>query len=885
MTDQRKIYLPLTLTLAALAAALVPCFAAQPNYIWIEGEAAVSTNFPAGAEWRRLESPAYAGGVAMAAFITQPETAGTATWKFQCAAAGEYEFWSRIGWRHWNDFQWQLDSGSWNVLTATGGNYEFHKFPLSNAEGVSSWICLGKVKLTAGEHTLSVRVATVSGQRHAQQYFDCFVFSPMAFVPAGRFRPDERAPVRPLPGSAATKDWWPFQPVYPAGEKRVLDFSELLEPVGKHGRLVMRDGDLYFADGTPVRFWASNISYHGGQLIYMDKTDADRLADYVAGLGANMMRIHVLHCVNSLLDMSDGTTQRIDPMKLDRLMYVFAALEKRGIYICFDLIYHRYFLEGDGIGSELIMPPEGTPADPNYNVSWACGAAAFWHPRAIELNMKLFREVLHAKNPYTRRRLVDSPGLAMVTVQNEQSIFWPTTNMRRGETARILDELHTAWLKKKYRTQAALEQAWRVGNQPPPLESGENLATGVIKLGNVPLWPNGANNARAIDQKRFLYDMETGFYQRWIQALRQWGVKVPIITSNWSGAGNTTRLVLQASTLGEVVDRHNYHAGPSMIGAVGRGIPMEGFNQQAGRAFAISEWNQWDDGRHAHEAVPLMAVVAAIQGWDALMQYDMKGIAFGNGLNPAHEALYPFASLIWRRGDIATGPLVFERRRDPEYQFGHAPEARVMSADPAARSEGGAGETPVPPEVLAIGRVQNAYVEKPTADFYDRELVERCWDRERGIVTSAAGDVEWRYKEGWIRLDAPRMQGGFGELGGREIVCKDVKITSPNSHATILAASLESQPLTKAKRIVVSAVGRTQPNGLDPETDAKTAVPPVLMEPVRGTVAVRTPLGRVRAVTITGHALAEVPATSANGWLEFTLTGAPGAVYYLIDQP
>ena len=45
------------------------------------------------------------------------------------------------------------------------------------------------------------------------------------------------------------------------------------------------------------------------------------------------------------------------------------------------------------------------------------------------------------------------PQMAMCTIQNEQSIFWGTTNMRRGETARLLDEQYTAWLKDKYKTQ------------------------------------------------------------------------------------------------------------------------------------------------------------------------------------------------------------------------------------------------------------------------------------------------------------------------------------------------------------------------------------------------------------------------------------------------
>jgi glycosyl hydrolase family 42 (putative beta-galactosidase) len=863
-------------------------FHAGEGYVWIEAENFASETFTATkGRWAVREGEGFANGAHVVA-NARPSPTGEhiASWTFRADAAGEYELWARIGWRHWCDHEWKLDDGEWNTASTVGGLYEFFKVPVEGGVSEVAWMTYGKVTLSPGEHKLSIRLKVPEGRSGAQQFFDCFCFSRAPFVPMGKYRPDERVAIHPGQGSPAGKDWWAFRPAYPLDEETVLDFAFLNDPIGVHGFVTMKDGDLFFADGTPVRFWGTNASYWGSQLIYMEKLDADRYADFLAHLGVNCVRIHVLHSTNSLMDASRNDTQHMDPVKLDRLDYLLHALSKRGIYVNIDLMYHRTFREGDNIDPELI-PPASRERNPQYNPSWACGAAAFWHPRAIELNLAFYRNFLTHVNPYTKKSLVESPQMAMVTIQNEQSILWGTTNVRKGRTAEILDEIFTSWLKNKYATQAKLEAAWGVEGRPAPLAEGESLDAG-MKLGKVLMSATGLNRNRALDQKRFLYDMEIGFYRRWIDAMHNWGVKCPIITSNWRGAGNTTRLVLQASTLGEIVDRHNYFTRPqSMITAIGRGLPMTGFEQQAKRAFSISEWNHGTDGRFGAETVPLMATVAAIQGWDALFHFNSRSVTWETGLGglgvvPQHAVLYPLASMIWRRGDIQTGPVVFERRRDPEYQFGRAREARVMSTDPAAATgEKSSEPTPVPPEILAIGRVQNAYTDQPEPDLYREALVDKCWDRQGKTVTSAGGDVRWGYGTGCVVLDSPRTQGAFGALAGQAIACKDVSIESPNAHATILVTSLDGEPISESRRLLVAAVGRSAPNAITP--GARATAPPCLMEPALGSVSIATDLRKVSAVSATGYKLADIAPTRAGGKLTFDLTDRPQVVYYLIE--
>jgi hypothetical protein len=864
----------------------------RPGYVWIEAENCAAETFSTtGGRWTVRKGAGFAGGMHVVANGSPKATDDqAATWTFRTLKPGEFELWARIGWRHWNDHEWRLDDGKWNVSTAVGGNYEFFKVPLVKGVAEVAWITYGKVKLAAGEHKLSVRLRATEKKPRPFQFFDAFCLSRTPFVPMGKYRPDEKVAVNPRKGEPAGAGWWPFQPTYPLGEEPVLDFSFLNEPVGAHGFVDMVDGELVFTDGTPVRFWGTNASYWGGQLIYMEKLDADRFAAHLARLGVNCVRIHVLHNTNSLMDKTRNDTQHMDPLKLDRLDYLIAALGKRNIYVNIDLMYHRTFLAGDGMPPELIRPARRDPRV-KYRADWANGAAAHWHPRAIELNLAFYKQFLTRVNPYTKKSLAQSPQMAMVTIQNEQSIFWGTTNMRKGRTAEILDEIHTAWLKKKYGTHAKLAAAWQVEGQPSPLTPDENLDDGLVKVGQVVMRRTRTAEKRAMDQKLFLYDMESGFYQRWIDAMRGWGVKCPIITSNWHGGNTTTRLVLQASTLGGVVDRHTYFTRPeSMIKAVGKGVPMTGFDQQAGRAFCISEWNHGTRGGFGAETIPLMATVAAIQGWDSLFHFNATGPTFETSLGglrtvPQHSVMYPIASMIWRRGDVATGPVVFERRRDPGYQFGWEREARIVSTDPAAKAGEAGGPMPVPPEVLGIGRVQNAYVEKPTGDLYRADLVAKHWDKEAKVVTSAAGDVEWRYGEGWVRLDTPCTQGAFGAIGGRKIACKDVSIQSPNAHATVLVSSLDGKPIAESERLVVAVVGRAAPNALEPGAGPKAPVaPPCLMEPVTGSVTIKTSLMKATAASVTGYKIADAGgATREAGLLYLKLSGTPQVAYYVIE--
>ena len=842
-----------------------------PGYVWWEGEDAVSHNFgPPDA----FLSTGMAGICSKDAWLTasvQAAPAGglLATWRIQVPEAGQYHLWARVGYRPWCSNQWRVDEGEWQN---SNDDYSYFQMVYLAQNRPATWTLFGVLDLKAGVHTLQVRFP--EGQR-VLQAFDCFVLATRDFVPLGKFRPDEEIPVAKLVGEGTGGDWWPFQPAAHLGEKPTIDLSSMNEPAGAHGFVGMngKDGDLQFADGTPVRFWGPNVSYHQGHGDFMTHADADHFADMLARLGVNVVRAQILHSANAMIDQSRDDTQHFDMDKVDRLDYLVAALHKRGIYLNLDLIYHRMFKKGDNIDEELV----GSQTQDGYNVNWAAGSAALFHPRAIELNRELYKNFMLHTNRYTGKTWVDDPGIAMVTIQNEQSIFWGTTNVQKGHPRQVLNQLYTEWLRQKYGSQAYLATAWQVQGQPSPFNAGEDLDSSAMELGQVGVQsaPNVAK--RGLDQIRFLYHVESTFYSDTIAAMRQWGVKCPIITSNWNGAGQTSRLVLQASALGEVVDRHHYSGNGLLLERIGSGTVGGAFEQVAGRAFSVSEWNANTDGPYTPEAVPLMATVAAFQGWDAMFQFCAGSSTWepslgGLGVTPGHYALYPAAAMIFRRGDIRAGDIVYERRRDPQFQFSFEPEKRG-----------------IPSELIAIGRVLNSYVGEPTPDLLRQDLVDKLWDKEHGVTHASTGQFDWHYGEKWLRLNAERTQGAFGALAGRKVECDDVSVETPNAFCAVIVSALEAKPIPQAGRLLVSAVGRSRSLPVPPAAGEAIPgrakdMPPCLMEPVTGTVSVRTAATKVYAADALGYRLGEVEARRDGERLTFRMEGKPQVVFYEIAK-
>ena len=86
----------------------------------------------------------------------------------------------------------------------------------------------------------------------------------------------------------------------------VLDFSDLLDaPAGCHGQTIVKDGSLYFEDGTRARFVGFNIPGAGAMPTH---ESAEKYAERLASIGCNVVRLHA----EDSKPMRPGTRSLID---------------------------------------------------------------------------------------------------------------------------------------------------------------------------------------------------------------------------------------------------------------------------------------------------------------------------------------------------------------------------------------------------------------------------------------------------------------------------------------------------------------------------------------------------------------------------------------------
>ena len=102
---------------------------------------------------------------------------------------------------------------------------------------------------------------------------------------------------------------------------------------------------------------------------------------------------------------------------------------------------------------------------------------------SIEMTVNLLNHV----NPHTGLRYADDPALAYVEFQNEDDIFFPTTQtavLKCPAYKKLFCGQFGDWLRLKYGTHGALEEAWgkRAIDAYPEFQTGEHLDAGTLPL-------------------------------------------------------------------------------------------------------------------------------------------------------------------------------------------------------------------------------------------------------------------------------------------------------------------------------------------------------------------------------------------------------------------
>lgn len=245
-------------------------------------------------------------------------------------------------------------------------------------------------------------------------------------------------------------------------------------PAGVHGPLTTgEDGHFYVGDQR-IRFWGVNIT---GASAFPSHADAEAVAARLAKFGVNIVRFH--HMENnwggpSLLDYSGGNSRTLDTANLEKLDYFISRLKAEGVYTNLNLQTSREFLPGDGLPDSILQ------------LDWKQRhILGYVLPEALALEKEHASQLLTHTNPYTGLTYAQDPAVAVVEINNENSIYqqfldgsldtWP------ADLLAPLQARWNSWLAARYADDGELQTAWGAVSEPlqASLVANGNFASGL----------------------------------------------------------------------------------------------------------------------------------------------------------------------------------------------------------------------------------------------------------------------------------------------------------------------------------------------------------------------------------------------------------------------
>jgi hypothetical protein len=628
-----------------------------------------------------------------------------------------------------------------------------------------------------------------------------------------------------------------------------VDLSFLNEPekpAGKRGFLKAEKNSLVFDDGTPVRFWGTNLTAYT-LFGTIRRDDVKRQARRLSELGFNLVRLthHDSEWVNpNIFGSRSPDTKSLSEAMLERLDWWIKSLKDEGIYIWLDLHAGRQFKVNDGIDdfSEISKgKPTGDLKGYNYvNAS-------------IQEAMQRFNEAyVNHLNVLTGLRYKDDPAIVAMLLTNENDVTHHFGNA-------LLPDKKVPRHNALYMGQAAAFAAQHT------------LPKDKVWLS----WLHGPS-------KLFLNDLEHRFDVKMIQQLRALGVKAPIVTTSTFGYNPLSSL--PALSAGNLIAVHSYGGtgeleknpiyGPNFVHWIAAA-------QIVNHPLSVPEWNVERFPVPDRHAIPLyIASSASLQGWDALMQYAYSQIPLSSRGGPSNWhafndpsliATLPAAALLYRRHDVqeASTTYVFAPTQDQLFNQLISPanavalrtaaeKGKLMIAMPQTRELPWLAKSEIPAGARVITDPQQALI-----------------DSEAKEAVSDTGELRRNWEEGVYMIDTPRSQAAMGWIGGRRIGLADVEIESTTRNATIAVQSLDERPIGQSGAIMISLGARSVPKSANQM--------PFHSEPVIGRLSIRANKGlKLYKRQGATREEREVPASYENGRYRIDLDPSLGTYWLML---
>ena len=615
----------------------------------------------------------------------------------------------------------------------------------------------------------------------------------------------------------------------------LLDLRSLNEKVaGENGfvRLAPNGESFVLGNGYPVRFWGVTTN------VQRDRSPADLVhhARFLAKRGVNMVRLH------GALEPKDKNARLtdVDAKTIDEAWKLVAAMKKEGIYVTFSPYWS---------GSVKHVPAQWGLED--WPENQAPFGLLFFNAKLQEGYKGWLKALLAPPNPYTGIPLASDPALAIIQLQNEDSLLFWTAQIIKGKQAELLGRQFGDWLKVKYGSVAKAFQAW--GNDSVQEDRPREGIVGLLLVWEWTQARSGGRKRRLDDQLQFYAEKMYDFNREIERYLREdLGCKQLVNAGNWrtADAAKLDDAERWSYTANEVLAINRYYSPVHMGTDRGwrinpgdffedvsvlkrpRELPLS-LKQAVGHPMMVTESHWVPPLGYQAEGPFLVAAYQSLTGVDVFYwfatgeaewsnqdraEWDSASRAKWAIATPMILGQFPAAALLFREGYVKEGEPVVDEHRTLNQIWERVPPilAEDTGYDPnrdlgdSARRAGSNGA--VDPLAFLVGPVKVSYDSKP-----ERTRVADLGpfiDQKEKTVRANTRQVRWDYGHGLCIIDAPAAQGATGFLNTvAPVELSTVTIGSENIYASVLIVSLDRKALSESRRVLVQVGTRARPTG------------------------------------------------------------------------
>ncbi len=641
--------------------------------------------------------------------------------------------------------------------------------------------------------------------------------------------------------TVAGDTWKPYLYDLSVIPNSIMDFSFLNhKPAGKFGHVIVRDGHFVFsaAPEKTVRFVGGNLCFSAS---FQDKPSSERMADHMARMGYNAVRLH--HLDSALANYSDsGVT--LNPTELDKLDYLLYCCKERGIYFTIDLYTDRIIANG-------IIPEVKGQVHQDFKALVPILDSAM-------KNWKNYtRNLLTHVNPYTKVAWKDDPALFAICINNEDNLSywwdqWPNVK-------ELYLREYERWLKAH---------------------------------------PVSEKKSQDIRFNEFLVELQLKSYTQCHDFIRSLGCKTLLTDVNFQD--NILTRIVRPNL--DYVDNHNYRSVAGPIHRYGN-LPCKNdqdndittqcclvrtmFNSRVfGKPFTVTEFNQGFPNQYRAQSGLTMGAYAALQDWDGLFRFAYSHTPVNtqqpipaawmelwrDPLNLLSERLMV---LLFLRGDVRPAlhavPILANAEEYLANSFDGKREDAYQSLGLFHRI--GQCDNKNGPPKSTIMKIPYGHF---TADAVN--LLIKKARKEPDIYPSDTGEITLYPAKGQMMVVTEKTEA-FAVLPKTALTGKTVSVDNSGGFAIIAVSAMDNKPLTDSRKMLVFHLTDITNSATKFFDNTRTIIEewgtlPHLVRSDMATVKLNLDKNRkVRAwaVTMSGEHKNEIPVRLKNGVFELTI--------------